>query len=128
MNGGYEVGARASLRALHRLPWATGPEADPHAHEYLVEVVVAREELDERGMVCDLDVLQPALARALGRLEGKDLDAIVRPSEVEAVTVEVLARWLHDELRGALAPAGVERLSVRVWESETAFGGYRGAV
>ena len=128
MSGGYEVGARAPLTALHRLPWATGPEAEPHAHEYLVELVVEREELDERGMVCDLDVLQPALAEALGRLEGKDLDVIVHPGEVEAVTVEVLARWLHDALREPLAATGVEELSVRVWESETAFGGYRGPV
>ena len=128
MSGGYEVGVRAPLTALHRLPWATGPEAEPHAHEYLIEVVVGREELDERGMVCDLDVLQPALAEALGRLEGKDLDAIVRPGEVEAVTVEVLARWLHDALGAALAGTGPERLSVRVWESESAFGGYGGRV
>ena len=128
MSGGYEVGARAPLTALHRLPWAPGPEGELHAHEYLVEVVVGRAELDERGMVCDLDVLQPALAEALGRLEGKDLDAIVRPGEVEAVTVEVLARWLHDALSEALAGAGPERLSVRVWESETAFGGYGGRV
>ena len=126
MSGAYEVGARAPLSALHRLPWATGPEGEPHAHEYLVEVIVEREKLDERGMVCDLDVLQPALAEALGRLEGKDLDVIVHPGEVEAVTVEVLARWLHDELRGPLAGTGAERLSVRVWESETAFGGYGG--
>ena len=122
---GFEVGARAPLRALHRLPWATGPEGEPHAHEYLIEVVVEREQLDERGMVCDLDVLKPALADALGRLEGKDLDAIVQPEDVEAVTVEALARWLHDAVGSALAGTGADWPSVRVWESEDAFGGYR---
>ena len=124
----YEVGARAPLRAFHRLPWATGPEAEPHAHQYVIELVAGRDELDERGMVCDLDVLQPALAETLGRLEGQDLDAIVQPDDVDAVTVEVLARWLHDELRVRLAGTGVERLSVRVWESEDAFGGYAAPV
>ena len=124
----YEVGARAPLRAFHRLRWATGPEAEPHAHEYAIELVAAREELDERGMVCDLDVLQPALAETLGRLEGNDLDVLVNPEDVDAVTVEVLARWLHAELRARLAGTGVERLSVRVWESDDAFGGYSAAV
>ena len=124
----YEVGARAPLRAFHRLPWATGPEAEPHAHEYAIELVAAREELDERGMVCDLDVLQPALAETLGRLEGNDLDVLVNPDDVDAVTVEVLARWLHEQLRARLAGTGVERLSVRVWESDDAFGGYSAAV
>ena len=128
MSSAYEVGARAPLTALHRIPWATGPEAELHAHDYDVEIVVGREQLDERGMVCDLDVLQPALASALAQLAGKDLDAVVRPGEVEAVTVEVLARWLHDALREALAGTGVERLSVRVWESDSAFGGYAGRV
>ena len=126
MPGGrsYEVGAKAPLHALHRLPWATGPEGEPHEHEYVVEVVVARDELDERGMVCDLDVLQPALAQVLGRLEGNDLDAIVRPGEVDAVTVEVLAEWLHGELARALEATGAQQLRLRVWESESAFGGY----
>ena len=122
----YEVGARAPLSALHRLPWAEGPEGEVHAHDYVIELVVSRDALDERGMVCDLDVLQPALAETLGRLEGKDLDAIVRPGDVEAVTVEVLAEWLHATLRAALAGTGVEQIAVRVWESETAFGGYAG--
>jgi 6-pyruvoyl-tetrahydropterin synthase len=125
---GYEVGARAPLRALHRLPWADGPEGELHLHDYLVEVVVGREELDERGMVCDLDVLQPALAAALARLDGKDLDEIVPTGAAEAVTVEVLARWLHEALADAVGETGASDLAVRVWESETAFGGYAAAV
>ena len=120
----FEVGARARLSALHRIPWATGAEAEPHTHDYLVEVVVGRDELDERGMVCDLDILQPALSDVLGRLEGNDLDVIVRPGEVDAVTVEVFAEWLHGELARSLAETGAQQLLLRVWESETAFGGY----
>ena len=128
MNERFEVGARARLAALHRLPWATGPEGELHSHEYLVEVTVERAQLDERGMVCDLDILQPALANVLARLENQDLDVVVSPSAADAVTVEVLARWLHDALRQPVAAAGGTALSVRVWESETAFGGYGGRV
>ena len=36
-----------------------------------------RAELDERGMVCDLDMLDGALGDLIGRLDGQDLDAIV---------------------------------------------------
>ena len=127
MSTGFEVGASAPLRALHRLPWLTGPEAELHEHEYRVEVTVGRAQLDERGMVCDLDVLTGALSEVLGRLEGRDLDEI-KPGEVEAVTVEVLARWLHGELREPVRLAGGETLAVRVWESPDAFGGYGAAV
>jgi 6-pyruvoyltetrahydropterin/6-carboxytetrahydropterin synthase len=112
------------LRALHRIPWLPPPEGDLHAHDYRVEVVVGRESLDERGMVCDLDVLEAALGDAVAELDGKDLDSI-RPPEAEAVTVEILARWFHAQLGDAIRTAGGEELAVRIWESPTAFGGYR---
>jgi 6-pyruvoyltetrahydropterin/6-carboxytetrahydropterin synthase len=127
VTGGFEVGTSAGLRALHRIPWLPPPEGDLHAHDYRVEVVVERETLDVRGMVCDLDVVEAALREAVAELEGKDLDSI-RPAEAEAVTVEILARWFHARLRDAIRAAGGEELAVRVWESPTAFGGYRARV
>ena len=127
MSGGFEVGVFAPLRAYHRLPWMEGPEGDPHAHTYRVEVRLERSGLDERGMVCDIDVLAAALTDALGRIEGRDLDEI-KPADAEAVTVEILAGWLHEQLREPLRRSGAQELSVRVWESADAFGGFRGAV
>lgn len=127
MTAGFEVGTSAGLRALHRIPWLPPPEGDLHAHDYRVEVVVERETLDGRGMVCDLDVVEDALREAVAELQGKDLDSI-RPPETEAVTVEILARWFHARLGDAIRAAGGEELAVRVWESPTAFGGYRARV
>lgn len=126
MTGGFEVGTAIELRALHRMP-VTGPEGELHAHDYRVEVIVRRRSLDDRGMVCDLDVLNPALASVVGEIEGRDLEAI-RPADVEAVTVEVLARWVHGRMAEAVGQAGGEALAVRVWESPTEFGGYHGRV
>lgn len=127
MTSGFEVGASADLRALHRIPWLPSPEGDLHEHEYRVEVVIERASLDGRGMVVDLDVVDAALREAVAAIEGKDLDSI-RPPEAEAVTVEILAQWFHARLADAIAAAGGEALAVRVWESPTAFGGYRAGV
>jgi 6-pyruvoyltetrahydropterin/6-carboxytetrahydropterin synthase len=124
---GFEVGTSAALRALHRIPWLPPPEGDLHEHDYRVEVVVERETLDGRGMVCDLDLVEAALREAVAELEGKDLD-LIRPPEAEAVTVEILARWFHARLGEQIRAAGGEELAVRVWESPTAFGGYRARV
>jgi 6-pyruvoyltetrahydropterin/6-carboxytetrahydropterin synthase len=124
MTSRFEVGASADLRALHRIPWLPPPEGELHEHEYRVEVVIERATLDGRGMVIDLDVVEAALRDAVAEIEGKDLDSI-RPPEAEAVTVEILARWLHERLADAIATAGGEAVAVRVWESSTAFGGYR---
>jgi 6-pyruvoyltetrahydropterin/6-carboxytetrahydropterin synthase len=123
----FEVGASGRLRALHRLPWGTEAERRPHEHEYRIELVVERGELDDRGVVCDLDVLRAGLDEVLGRLEGRDLDEI-RSSDADGVTVELLARWLHGSLADVVRRAGGEMLAIRVWEAPDAFGGYRARV
>jgi 6-pyruvoyl-tetrahydropterin synthase len=128
MSGMFEAGVALPLTAVHRLPWAEGPEAEPHAHEYRLEVTVERAGTDGRGMVVDLDVLQAALQAVVGRLQGQDLDRVIAPQDAEAVTVELLARWIYDELAPTLRTVGADVLAVRVWESAHAFGGYRGAI
>lgn len=119
----YEVGISKDFRALHVMPGMEGPEGELHDHDYRVEVVVRAPGLDARGMVCDLEVLDKALGDLTARLDGSNLE-VIRPPNAEAVTVEILARWTHDELATWIASTGVETLSVRVWESPVAFGGY----
>jgi 6-pyruvoyltetrahydropterin/6-carboxytetrahydropterin synthase len=118
----YEVGSSVTVRALHRMP-VEGPEGELHAHEYRIEAVAGRGELDEHGMVCDLDRLRAALEEMAGVLRDRDLEAI-RPFWAGAVTVEVLARWAHGQLGPRLRAAGAETLSVRVWETPADFAGY----
>lgn len=105
-----------------------GPEGQRHDHDYRIEVVVDRGDLDERAMVCDLDLLEEALTDLTGRIEDKDLEDAIQPPDGQGVTVEAFARWTHDTLAGVVRRAGGETLAVRVWESPTAFGGYRAAV
>jgi 6-pyruvoyltetrahydropterin/6-carboxytetrahydropterin synthase len=119
-----EVGLSRNVRASHIMPGMAGPEGQLHEHDYRIEIVVDRGQLDDRGMVCDLDVLEAALTELTGRVEGRNLEEI-RPAQAEAVTVEVFARWVHDTLAPVVAAEGGEELAVRVWETPVAFGGYR---
>jgi 6-pyruvoyltetrahydropterin/6-carboxytetrahydropterin synthase len=119
----YQVGTAVEVRAFHVMPGVEGPEGQLHAHDYKIEVLVGRADLDGRGMVCDLDVLDGALARVADTLRDADLD-IIRPADAEAVTVEVFARWAHGALAEAVRAGGGEDLTVRVWESPLAFGAY----
>jgi 6-pyruvoyltetrahydropterin/6-carboxytetrahydropterin synthase len=123
----YEVGTSIEVRALHVMPGVEGPEGELHAHDYRLEVMVGRADLGDRGMVCDLDVLDAALAEVADRLRDADLE-MIRPPDAEAVTVEVFARWLHGTLAAPVKQGGGEDLAVRVWESPVAFGGYRAPV
>lgn len=123
----YQVGTATEVRAFHVMPGVQGPEGERHAHDYRLEVVVERAELDEGGMVCDLDILNAALAAAAATVRDADLE-VIRPEQAEAVTVEVFARWAHGALADAVRRAGGEMLTVRVWESPVAYGGYGAAV
>lgn len=124
----YEVGLNREVRAFHVMPGMPGPEGERHHHDYRIEVVVERRNLDERAMVCDLDLLEEALSDLTGRIEGKDLEDAIQPPDGEGVTVEAFARWAHETLAEVVRRAGGETLALRVWESPTAFGGYRAAV
>ncbi len=119
-----EVGLSRNVRAFHVMPGVPGPEGQLHDHDYRIDILVEREQLDGRGMVCDLDVLEAALTELTSQVEGRNLEEI-RPAGAEAVTVEVFARWVHDSLSATVAAAGGEALAVRVWETPVAFGGYR---
>jgi 6-pyruvoyltetrahydropterin/6-carboxytetrahydropterin synthase len=121
----YEVGLSRNVRAFHVMPGLPGPEGQLHDHDYRIEIVVGRDQLDDRAMVCDLDVLEEALTRLTERIEGRNLEEI-RPADAEAVTVEVFARWVHDTLSAAIAAGDGATLAVRIWETPVAFGGYRG--
>ena len=117
----YETGTALQVRAFHVMPGMPPPEGERHSHDYRFDVVVRRDDLDERGMVVDLDLLDEALRGAAERVDGADLEKVV---DAEAVTVEVFARWLHDRLAAALGALPGATLAVRIWETPEAFGGY----
>ena len=124
-SGVYETGTALQVRAFHVMPGMPPPEGERHAHDYRLDVVVRRDDLDDRGMVVDLDLLDQALRSAAAQVDGADLEAVVA---AEAVTVEVFARWVHTQLATALGRLPGASLAVRVWESPVAFGGFSAAL
>jgi 6-pyruvoyltetrahydropterin/6-carboxytetrahydropterin synthase len=119
----FQVGTAIEFSAQHIMPGVEGPEGQLHSHDYRLDVLVEREQLDDRGMVCDLDVLEAALQRIDSIVRGKNLE-VIRPAHADAVTVEVFARWAHDFLADAIRDTGAQTLAVRVWENSMSFGGY----
>ncbi len=127
MTGRFEVGAVAVFEAFHLTPGADGAEGKLHPHRYRMEVTADRPGLDERGMVVDLEAFLPAVKSLAADLHGKDL-AFIQPPDAESVTVEVLSKWAHAALAPLARGQGAETLSVRVWESDEAYGGYSAGV
>ena len=123
----YHVGSAAEFVALHIMPGMDGPEGTLHSHDYRLDVVLDRAQLDASGMVCDLDVLHAIIDRIVDTVAGKNLE-LIRPADADAVTVEVFARWCHEQIAAGLAGSGVDQIHVRVYENPVAFGGYSGPV
>src|SRR5258708_12784889 len=98
-----EVGLSRTVRAFHIMPGLPGPEGQLHDHDYRIEIVVDREQLDDRGMVCDLDVLEAAMTELTSRVEGRNLEEI-RPPGPQPLTLQAFAPCVHDTLSPALAP------------------------
>ncbi len=119
----FQVGTAIEFPAQHIMPGQPGPEGELHEHQYRLEVLVEREKLDDRGMVCDLDVLDAVLGRIDATVRGQNLE-IIRPSVADAVTVEVFAKWAHDTIAAELRGTGADLLAVRVYENPVAFGGF----
>ncbi|MHB1193281.1 MAG: 6-pyruvoyl trahydropterin synthase family protein [Longimicrobiales bacterium] len=96
-----------------------GPQAEPHAHDWRVEVHVAGPVDPSTGWCVDLAALDAALGRATAGWEGGDLNALVPEVARGDMTpsTENLARWLHGRLADTL-PAPARVAEVRVFESD----------
>ncbi len=76
-------------------------------------------------MVCDLDVLARSVGDVVEMVEGARLDEVRGLQRSEGVTVEIFARWAHDQITARLGGDAGVAVAVRMWESPSAFGGYR---
>lgn len=85
-----------------------GPQADPHAHDWRVEVHVAGPLDPQTGWCVDLGALDAALGRITLGWDGGDLNALI-PEVAQGVmtpSTENLARWIHARLDEALVALG----------------------
>ena len=119
----FEVGIIARFNARHRLVGNFGPASLSHAHDYRVEVVARGEQLRVDGTLFDITLLQGALSSVLADLDGRDLNSLAELSKPNP-SAEVVARHITRRVAPSLAGTTVEGLTVRVWESDDAFGAY----
>jgi len=120
----YEVGLRKGLVSYHFMIGGDfGEENELHAHRYLVEAVLEGNDLDGFGFLTDIDDLQASMDRIAGRYENSTLNDLPEFSGVNP-SLERFCRVWCDELRRTLDAPALERITVRIWESEDAFAGY----
>jgi 6-pyruvoyltetrahydropterin/6-carboxytetrahydropterin synthase len=115
----YEATIRKSFSAAHILKEIGGKCENLHGHNFIVEVTVRGESLNEEDILIDFRDLKRWTHDILEALDHKYLNEIdvfkgMNPSS------ERIARYIHDRLADNVKTMGLAIACVTVWESENA--------
>jgi len=112
----FELSIRTHFSAAHRLVGYEGPCANPHGHNWDVEVFVRGFSLNELGMLIDFKNIKEAVRAAMNEVDHCDLNQLpvfVRQNP----TSENLARYLYEQLSKNMNGAALKVYKVTVCET-----------
>jgi len=120
----YEVTVKKSFSAAHLLKEIGGKCEELHGHNFLVEISVEAESLNEEGLLIDFRVVKRWTDEVLEALDHKYLNELecfknTNPSS------EAIARFLYDRISEKALQAKVALSRVTVWESDNSCVTYR---
>jgi 6-pyruvoyltetrahydropterin/6-carboxytetrahydropterin synthase len=120
----YVVSVRAHYDSAHYLRNYEGKCENLHGHRYVVEVALATEQLDERGLAFDFVEVKRHLRELANGLDHRNLNELPPFTDIES-SAENQARYFYDELKRRL-PAEMADAVVytRVWETPTQWAQY----
>lgn len=121
----YSLGVQRDFVAQHYLvggDW--GAENSPHSHHYRLEFQVDADALDAHGFCVDIVAVEKALDAVVIRYRDRMLNdepefAGLNPS------IEHFTRILCTALARQVAAPNLTALTVRIWENDIAWAGYR---
>lgn len=96
-----------------------GPEGELHSHQFMTELTIEGPELNEFGYLVDIDRVN----EVLDELEARYRDATLNNlGEFEGLnpSVERLATQFVDRVVPVLPADRLDRVTVKIWEDETA--------
>jgi len=128
MTAKYTVGLLRAFEAEHRLvggDW--GKENERHSHPYRLEVVFEGDTLDEHAYLIDISVVEPRLDALCDRYRGQMLNDLPEFAGKNP-GIEQFASIVAERLTDGLARGHVRAVTVKVWESDTAFATCRRAI
>lgn len=115
----FSVKVKGNFSSAHNLRGYKGKCENLHGHNWEVEVVVSKPELDKLGMVVDFKLLKNELNALLEELDHKYLNDIAYFKKINP-TSENIAKYIFENLTLRIP----DIKSVSVWESNNSCATY----
>jgi 6-pyruvoyltetrahydropterin/6-carboxytetrahydropterin synthase len=119
----YEVTIKKSFSAAHLIREIGGKCEALHGHNFLVEVSVAAESLNDEGLLIDFRVVKRWTEEILAQLDHKYLNELEYFQNMNPSS-EQIARFLYDRIDEKARQAKTHLSRVTVWESENSCATY----
>jgi 6-pyruvoyltetrahydropterin/6-carboxytetrahydropterin synthase len=115
----FEVTIRKSFSAAHALKEIGGPCEDLHGHNFLVEISIAGDRLNDQDLLIDFRVLKGWINEVFTEVDHKYLNELdcfrgVNPSS------ERIAKVIYDRIASRASSLDLRVSRVTVWESDDA--------
>jgi len=119
----YTISVRTSFSAAHHLRGYEGACERAHGHNWLVEVFVEGEELNETGMVLDFRKLRASLSSVIEKLDHSDLNDLEIFKTVNP-TSENIAKYIFDSMTKEINDPKLYVSKVTVGETDSTTASY----
>ena len=123
----YRLGVRRKFSARHYLiggDW--GDENVEHSHDYQMELVLEKKELDQHGFLVDIVEVEQHLDEVTAAFQDQLLNTLDAFAGINP-SIERLATTIHDIFTQRLETFQLEALTVTIWEDDIAWTSYQSA-
>ncbi len=124
----YTLGVQKNFIARHYLiggDW--GPENKEHTHHYTLEIRLSGPTLNQHGYLVDIVRVEERLDALITRYRDALLNELPEFSGLNP-SIEHFARILWEGFTQSISLPHIDRVRVRLWESDTAWVEYEGSL